>query len=112
MNRRSAGRIALLSLALLVGGMSPRLPIGVVRVAPASAQEASTTSPVGQTAPATSSGLPRRPPDPRTLREYWPVFAALSLSWAGIVAYLISLGRPFGRAARAIHDLDGERSAR
>ncbi|HEX8213556.1 MAG TPA: hypothetical protein VF584_25525 [Longimicrobium sp.] len=52
------------------------------------------------------SGLPQQAPPPRTLREFWPVFALIVLVWIGIVGYLLRSGAALGRVARGIRRLD------
>jgi hypothetical protein len=96
----------------LVAGIAAFTPVPVPGPAPeaAWAQEAVTQAPPASPPATSSSGLPRRPPDPRTLAEYWPVFAGFSLTWAAIVGYLVLLGRPFSRTARAIHLLEERRA--
>lgn len=108
---RIAAVLALLGLLLSASPGAPPTPWGgVVGPASAGAQEVPTAQPVQVTGPEAGSGLPQRPPDPRTLGEYWPVFALFSLTWLGIVAYFLSLGKPLARTARSVQQLDGERS--
>jgi hypothetical protein len=53
------------------------------------------------------SGLSPRPADPRTLREFWPVFVGFVIAWLGIVGYLlVRVGRHHGAVARAAHRPD------
>jgi CcmD family protein len=48
------------------------------------------------------SGLPEQAPPPRTLHEFWPVFAVIALVWIGIVGYLLRSGAALGRIARRL----------
>jgi CcmD family protein len=57
-----------------------------------------------------ASGLPQRAPPPRTLREFWPVFAGFAAAWIGIVAYTLSFGRRLRRVGDELGRLDGNRS--
>jgi CcmD family protein len=59
---------------------------------------------VAGTAAAQATGLPTRAPEPRTMEAYWPFFAAFALSWIGIAAYFLSLGRRSTRIARALFE--------
>ncbi|HEY0154953.1 MAG TPA: CcmD family protein [Longimicrobium sp.] len=52
------------------------------------------------------SGLPQQAPPPRTLREFWHVFALISLVWIGIVGYLLRSGAALVRVAHRIRRLD------
>ena len=52
------------------------------------------------------SGLPQREPPPRTLADYWLVFALLSASWLGIVYYIVRLGRRAKRIETMIGSVD------
>ena len=52
------------------------------------------------------SGLPQRAPDPRTLRELWPVFAGFTVAWLGILAYVLSVGGRFSRLSREVAEID------
>jgi hypothetical protein len=45
------------------------------------------------------SGLPRRAPEPPTMREFWPWFVGFALAWLSITAYVLTLGRPWRRIA-------------
>ena len=56
----------------------------------------------GVAAAQSTSGLPQRAPEPRTMREFWPVFLFLSLAWVGIVGAALRLGRPYGRIAQKL----------
>ena len=60
-------------------------------------------------AAAQATGLPPRAPVPRTMEAYWPVFAVFALSWIGIAAYFLSLGRRTTRIARALYPADATR---
>ena len=51
---------------------------------------------------AAQSGLPQRAPEPRTMREFWPVFLVLSLVWLGVVAFALRLSGPYGRIAEKL----------
>lgn len=96
-----------LSLALVAAP-----PPASARVAQADAQGTSEpAAPVAapREARPAGSGLPRRAPDPMTLHEYWPVFLGFSVTWLGIVAYFLSVGRSLDRTARAMAGLDGGR---
>ena len=53
-----------------------------------------------------ASGLPARAPWPRTLVEFWPVFAGFAVSWLGIVAYTLTFGRRIRRVEAAIQQAD------
>jgi CcmD family protein len=91
--------IRVLSLVLVLMASAP--------AAPAFPQSEPTTQPSVVQAPAggvdaiapqaTPSGLPVRPPAPRTLRDYWHLFIAYAVVWVLIFGYVISLGRRFGR---------------
>jgi hypothetical protein len=48
------------------------------------------------------SGLPEQAPPPRTLHEFWHVFALIALAWLGIVGYLLRSGEALGRIARRL----------
>lgn len=45
-------------------------------------------------AEAQPQGLPRRAPEPRTLQEFWPVFAIFATVWLGIIVYVLRFGAP------------------
>ena len=53
------------------------------------------------------AGLPRRVPQPRTMASEWPVYAGFSLTWIGIVAYMLLIGRRSRRVADAVTRLEG-----
>lgn len=52
-------------------------------------------------------GLPRRAPEPRTLHEFWMVFAALAAAWGGITFYILRFGAPLGRIADTMRRVEG-----
>jgi len=60
-----------------------------------------------QTEGSTVVGIPRRAPQPRTMAAEWPVYAAFSLTWVGIVAYMLVIGRRSRRVAAAVERLEG-----
>lgn len=66
-------------------------------VAPAVAQSGQGAEVQAAPAEPTTAGLPQRTPPPRTLEAYWPVFVGFSLTWLGIVAYVLTLGRKTAR---------------
>ena len=100
--------VPLIVLAMVVSGFTPQEPSPPVgserdaaRTAPA---QAPAEARVGE-APAAgtvTSGLPRRAPEPRTMKAQWPVFALLAVSWVGIVAYLLVIGRRSRRIAELV----------
>jgi CcmD family protein len=55
------------------------------------------------------SGLPQRAPDPRTLEEFWPIFAAFVLTWIAIVGYMLTFGRRVSRIADELGEIAGPR---
>ena len=61
------------------------------------------------TAAGARGGIPQRAPEPRTMREFWPVFLGFAATWLAIVAYVLHAGSRIGRAARAARGLE-ERS--
>ena len=100
--------LPMMVVAIMISGFAPQEPSEPVGVEPPVAQ-----APRGEVlpnagteeAPATgsvASGLPRRAPEPRTMRAQWPVFALLAVSWIGIVAYLLVIGRRSRRIAALV----------
>lgn len=68
-------------------------------------------APVAQTAGGDGqvpTGLPQRAPEPRTLREFWPMFLALAVGWAFLIGYGVMLTRRHGRVASMIHELEAD----
>lgn len=53
------------------------------------------------------SGLPERVPPPRTMRDYWPVFALFSIVWLGIVGYVLTFNGKLKRMASQLGDVPG-----
>lgn len=101
-------------LALALGLLLVRLPEPLAvpgGAVVASAQAVPQASPEEAAPAPAATGLPQRAPDPRTLHEFWPVFLAFSVSWAGIVAYLLTVGGAYGRTARTVQQLGEGRSA-
>jgi len=95
MSRRT---LPLLAAALLASAAPLPGAVPAAGVAVVVAQETPSASP----SPVTSSGLPQYAPPPRTMRHLWPVFAGFALTFAGIAAYLVAIGRKMGRvSARA-----------
>lgn len=63
---------------------------------------------IGEIAMATQdSGLPERLPPPRTMRDYWPVFALFSVVWLGIVGYVLTFNGRLKRMASRLGGLPG-----
>jgi CcmD family protein len=46
--------------------------------------------------------LPVRPVPPRTLQDYWHVFATFALAWILLFGYVLRIGRHFARVEREI----------
>jgi CcmD family protein len=67
---------------------------------------ASTWLTLAQAAPAEpSTGLPQRPAQPRTMRDYWHVFIAFAITWLLLFGYALSLGRRFSRLEAEVRRL-------
>lgn len=97
-------------IAALVIATSPAIqasPAGVDAAPPTAAEQPDV--PRAQTeAPAASraaSGLPQRAPDPRTLGEFWPVFAGFVVTWIAIMAYMLSFNRRITRVGESLAEL-------
>ena len=95
-------------LAAAVSGFAPRQAPPSVGAAPSAEQAPAvpTAGDAGTEAGAgmetSGSGLPRRAPPPRTMKDQWPVFAMLAVSWIGIVVYLLVIGRRSRRLAELV----------
>jgi hypothetical protein len=97
---------AVVLLLLAAGPRDARpAPAGSFAAAGAAALQAPPSAPAGADARA-AAGLPERAPAPRTMREHWPVFAGLALTWAGIIGYLLVVGRRSGRIAHALAQVE------
>jgi CcmD family protein len=96
--------LALLALSLLVDG-----PLRSGAGLQSAAAQVQLTDSVGTTETMvgqTPSGLPVRPPDPRTLREFWPVFVGFAVTWVGLVGYLLTFGGRMKRVGEAMKSLE------
>lgn len=51
-------------------------------------------------------GMPRRPPEPRTLHEFWLVFVAFSAAWVGISIYILRFGAPLHRISESMRQIE------
>ena len=100
--------LAVIALTTALSGFAPQEPPPSV-----GAEAGAVQPPAGQARPETrgeeapaagavTSGLPRRAPEPRTMKAQWPVFALLAVSWLGIVAYLLVIGRRSRRIAELV----------
>ena len=102
-----------IALAIAVSGFAPQEPSSPVGAEPAVVQAPAAQAPAEarvEEAPAAgtvTSGLPRRAPEPRTMKAQWPVFALLAVSWIGIVAYLLVIGRRSRRIAELVDRTGG-----
>jgi CcmD family protein len=103
--------LPVIALATVVSGFAPQEPLPSVSAEVDAAQvdqppqAQGVPDATGGEAPAAGavrSGLPRRAPEPRTMKAQWPVFALLAASWLGIVAYLLVIGRRSRRLAELV----------
>jgi CcmD family protein len=105
----SPASIARILLALLVftaaGWSLESTPTANAAAPPAAAVQAPQVEP--PVAAQGSSGLPQRAPDPRTLEEYWPIFAAFVLTWIAIMGYFLTFGRRVSRIADELGEIVG-----
>ncbi len=76
--------------------------------------DAPAASPVGEPAAGTTplptqtgSGRPPRRPPPRTLQAFWPVFAAFTLAWLGLVGYMLTFNGRLKRVAEGLDQVEG-----
>ena len=107
MRIRTISRLAAVAAAALTLSLAPAARLAA-QDSVATAPAASTQAPAA--APAASSALPGADIEhqPRTMRAYWHVFAALTLAWLLVFGYAISLGRRFRSLER---EVDAHRGA-
>ncbi|HET7233668.1 MAG TPA: CcmD family protein [Longimicrobium sp.] len=94
-----------LAAALFALAPAPSRALAQDTAPAATSTETATTAPAATDAaapvtPSQSSGLPVQSGPPRTLRAYWHVFAAFTITWLLVFGYVISLGRRFGKLER------------
>lgn len=89
------------AIAALALGLALLVPVDARGLTTTAAASASTQQLTQQ-----GSGLPERAPPPRTLHEFWHVFALIALVWLGIVGYLLRSGAALGRIADRLAQRD------
>ena len=101
-----SGRIGVMLLVLHVGGI-PAAAESVVAASTVTALAAQAAEEEGAV-PAASpgQGLPIRIPPPRTLQDFWPVFAGFAATWLVIAGYTLSFNRRIRRVSAAIGSLE------
>jgi hypothetical protein len=60
---------------------------------------------LGAAGVAAQTGLPQRAPEPRTMREFWPVFLFLTALWLAVVITALRVSRPYGKVAEKVERL-------
>lgn len=103
--------VVALAAALIAAPVQVTPADSAAPVAPAATQATPTAeSPALAPAPLPqrNSGLPQRAPVARTMSAFWPVFAAFTVVWLGILAYALSFGRRSAKLAEELRRLEAE----
>lgn len=92
-------------LAALVAAPAGAQTAGAEPAEAAAVQSGVEAAPGMEAAPQSSSGLPMRDTQARTMRAYWHVFIAFAATWLLLFGYALTMGRRFGRLEEEVRRL-------